>query len=352
MIKVLAIPAFGNKSNNPYNWLLYTHLQKKGVKVIDFSSKTPEKIKILLKKYDIFHLHWPESLIDKKSTIRALKGIGSLMFIIVLMKLRGSKIIWTAHNLMSHEKRRPFLEKIHWIIFTNILDGYIVLTKAGIKDLRLKHPALRKKPVFLTIHGHYREFYANNLSKEQSRKILKIDKNKKVYLFLGKIAIYKNIPLLIETFNKIKDKQAILYLAGKINNKNLEKEILSEIKSERIILNSDFIKEEDIQIYLKSSDIVVLPYRDILNSGTLFLALSFNKPVLVPETNTFKEIQNQVGKNWIKTYRGELNSKILKESLNWALKRKNDQLNLEKFNWDNIAEETKKAYLEVISNGK
>jgi glycosyltransferase involved in cell wall biosynthesis len=48
----------------------------------------------------------------------------------------------------------------------------------------------------------------------------------------------------------------------------------------RVASNFNQIPDEDIQLYMNAADVVVLPYRNVLNSGVLQLAYSFAKPVV------------------------------------------------------------------------
>src|SRR3546814_8704974 len=45
---------------------------------------------------------------------------------IVWMKLRGARIVWTVHNLRSHERpHHPRLERWYYALYTRLVDCYI-----------------------------------------------------------------------------------------------------------------------------------------------------------------------------------------------------------------------------------
>jgi glycosyltransferase involved in cell wall biosynthesis len=48
-----------------------------------------------------------------------------------------------------------------------------------------------------------------------------------------------------------------------------------------IIANLYAIPDDDIQLYMNAADAIVLPYRSGLNSGSMMLAYSFARPVIV-----------------------------------------------------------------------
>jgi D-inositol-3-phosphate glycosyltransferase len=58
-----------------------------------------------------------------------------------------------------------------------------------------------------------------------------------------------------------------------------------------------FIPDHEVEIYFKAADVLVLPYRDIFQSGVLFLAYSFGLPVIATDIGSFKDaiIEGETG---------------------------------------------------------
>jgi glycosyltransferase involved in cell wall biosynthesis len=44
-----------------------------------------------------------------------------------------------------------------------------------------------------------------------------------------------------------------------------------------------------MEVYLKGADVLVLPYKEIFQSGVLFLAYSFGLPVVATDVGSFRE---------------------------------------------------------------
>ncbi|MDO8563874.1 MAG: glycosyltransferase [Nanoarchaeota archaeon] len=346
-MKILAWPALKNKKDNPYNWLLYSNIKKlKNIEIEEFNIS-----RALLRRYNLIHMHWPEYFLNKKNNLEVSFKLIAFCTLISLLKLKGTKIIWTAHNSSSHEKNHLLLESLFWKYFIKNLDGYITLTQSGKEELIERYPLIKRIKQFTIPHGDYRDEYKDTISKEKARRLLKIKNDELMILNFGKVRGYKGILSLIREFRKINIKNALLYIVGNCQDLRLANEIQNNADCNIRFVNN-FITSDKVQIYFKSADLIILPYIEISNSGALFLALSFNKPVLVPETPTFKEIQKQIGEKWIKTYKGQINSKIIKDNLIWINRERKGKVNLEKFNWDNISRQTKQAYLEVISNNE
>ena len=76
-------------------------------------------------------------------------------------------------------------------------------------------------------------------------------------------------------------KKLKLVFSGKINcEKTLEE--LARMPQTQVTIKNEFIDDDEIQKYIKSASFVLLSYRDILTSGSLFQAFSFGVPVIAP----------------------------------------------------------------------
>lgn len=51
----------------------------------------------------IFHLHFPEELYKSESTLRLLKNAVKNVVLLLLLKTRGARIVWTLHDDIPHE---------------------------------------------------------------------------------------------------------------------------------------------------------------------------------------------------------------------------------------------------------
>ncbi|NJE30175.1 glycosyltransferase [Thermococcus sp. 18S1] len=347
-MRIIALPAFRNREINPYNSLLYKNLIALGVRVEEFSVW-----KLVQERYDIWHIHWPELVLNTPSYLAASLRAKVFLSLIEIARKRGIKIVWTVHNLRSHEGFHPELEERFWERFLGMVDGHISLTSTGQEELFRTYPQLRRVPGFVIPHGHYRDVYLNNISREQARALLGLPMDSKVILFIGQIRRYKNLPSLIRAFNSLPEKDVRLIIAGKPVDRELTNQLFKLTKNNsRIMFHSRFIPSEEIQVYLNSADLVALPYSEILNSGAALLALSFDRPVLAPARGSMVELRDSVGKEWVMLYKGELTGNILHNALDWAiLEKRPAKAPLDRFGWDNIARETLKAYKKVLERG-
>jgi beta-1,4-mannosyltransferase len=342
-MRALIFPDNGPKISNPYCDLLYRNMEQFGASTQGF---TPWHA--IFGKYEIFHLHWPEYYLAQ-SAAKAFIGTVGLLFSILWMHLRGTKIIWTAHNLHSHKLLYPKAERWFWKRLMPKLDGFIALTEFSVSQVRAEFPALRSTPAFVVPHGDYRGSYPKTVNGAEARRKLGISADKSVVLFFGGIFAYKNVPHLIDTFLRADLRDAVLLIAGAPSSAQEGHELRELSKHDsRIQLHLRRIPDDEVQNFFGAADLAVLPFREILNSGSAVLVLSFDRPVLVPALGSMPELQTRVGDDWVRTYPGELNVPELAAAIAWA---RNSQRpanpDLSDFDWCNIARDTVAVYKQL-----
>jgi glycosyltransferase involved in cell wall biosynthesis len=293
---VLARPAFKNRTANPYNAIVYGALGKLGVTVEEYS------LTRVTGKHDVFHIHWPETPFNH-GLAGALLTTRALLWAMDRLRARGAKLLWSVHNLRAHEARHPRAEQAFFREFLKRIDAFTTLASSGIAAAERAHPALTTKLRFVVPHPHYRGVYPDEVDRSAARRELGIGQDHNVSLFCGRIFEYKNVPELIRTFRRIGSRSHRLIVSGRPRSAAIRDDVLSACASdERVRIDFGHIPDERLQVYLRAADLVVLPYREILNSGSAVLALSFDRPVLLPALGAAPELQQLVGSRWVRTY--------------------------------------------------
>jgi len=118
----------------------------------------------------------------------------------------------------------------------------------------------------------------------------------------------------------------------------------------RVLLRIGWVSTEDIQIHFRSADLVVLPFREITNSGSVLLTMSFNTPLLTVAQGALPELQESIGREWIRLYNDELELPHLASAMDWARDEgRAARAPLAPFEWPLIARLTLNAYEAVVS---
>jgi len=341
-MNIIATPAFSNKKSNPYNFLLYQSIQKKGVHVEEkFSLRN-----LILSK--VWHIHWPESFLSSKSIFSCLIRLTILLSKIILAKLFGLKIIWTVHNLSHHEHRYPFIEKIFYMGFPLICSGFIFLSQESMKPVGWVKK-LNGKSTQIIFHGDYKGVLTCLFDKKEAQRQLNLEKFTRVYLFFGLIRDYKGVPHLIREFIKQNNNNYCLCIVGStMYSKPLKREINELAKGQdNIIINDKFVDDKELQLWVSASDLIVLPYNKVTNSGSVLYALSAGRPVIAPRIGVFEEIKDNVG-DWVFLYEGGFKGDLLNEKL--IDNCQESTLDLSSYEWGGIADQTVGFYKKVLAN--
>lgn len=339
---VQAEPAFRTAHANPYTAELARALQRRGVDVTDLSYAAVARGKV-----DVVHLHWPD-LTFLSGSRRIIHAARLLLFYSALAigrRLRGTILVWTVHNVSSHEQRSSerIRSRADRLLLAN-LDGILSLTEGGLEAAREAYPPLRWVPSAVTPHGHYRGAYDFVSDRRAARAALGLRPDGPVILSVGQVRPYKNIPHLIEAFSDLHS-DAQLVIAGAAPA-HLAAELTRRAHGhDGIVLRLAFLSDDELSLYLAAADLVVLPYRRVQNSGSAILALSADRPVLVPELGAMRELADAVGSDWVRLFADELSVHDLRSALSWAtLTERAQTAPLSDFEWDAIAATTESAF--------
>jgi beta-1,4-mannosyltransferase len=277
--------------DNKYLDCLWHSLQSLGVEVAALNIyQSFSRFKSSVPLGEVFHLHWVDTLcqFDPNKPSSSLLSILSNLRKLIYLRSQGFQIVWTVHNTLGHDCRYPIIEKTFRFFVAHICTDIIVMSEYS--RLEVARIYKRSQHVHTIPHGNYIGVYPNQVTAADSRHKLGIDPHVKVFLFLGAVKPYKGIPSLISAFEQIKDHDARLLIAGSPKTPELVAEIeLAASKDPRILHRLEFIPDQDIQLYMNACDWVVLPFQKILNSGSVVLALSFGRPVIVPQIGAISE---------------------------------------------------------------
>lgn len=337
----LRILVFPKNGQNAYLNAFSSHLESRGAEVEDFNFR-----RAFFRHYDVVHMHWPDTHLRTHSWWRALGKHTRLALLCLILRARGTAVVWMLHNLKPHEKD-------HWISamlfrrwFPRLCTHVMALTVSGLNAARQLYPALLGKPAIVVPHGHYRDAYPEVPCKAAARRELGLAADRFTFVFFGSIRRYKNVPLLIRQFRALDDRNAQLVVAGQPVLGMREEELRELAGShERIQLHLKFISDEHLPLYLAAADKVVLPFDSILNSGSVLLALSFDRAVLAPRLGALPEIQSLVGSRWLQLYDGPLTPELLGQATEPAsIPAQGEQPDLSAFDWDAITNTTLDFY--------
>lgn len=293
VMQVLGNPAQGETAANPYTRLLVDALPQSAVQTSYFTWRSA-----LTGSFDILHVHWPESLTKHANPgVRAAKQI-LLMVVMLVLRLRRIAVVRTVHNLTPHENI-GWLESVALRIVDRSTTAWIVLNDTT--------PTPDDSRTFLVPHGHYRDWY-------QPPPDYLIERHR--ILAFGLIRAYKGMGNLVSAFAELHDKDATLHICGRPDAPGTAAELerLSS-QDDRVRLDLRFVPDDALAQEIAESELVVLPYERIHNSGVALLSLSMNRPVLMRESASTRLLQDEFGPQWIRLFGGDLTADTLADAL-------------------------------------
>ncbi len=207
----------------------------------------------------------------------------------IIKKNKHSRIICIADNILPHEKRigdKPFTR-----YFIKPVDAFITMSEKVMNDLR---SFTSTKPAKLVPHPLYDNF-GEKITKEEAREKLKIKNEELIILFFGFIRKYKGLDILLNAMKLLQNRKPA-YRTGRPQTPNIKLLIAGEFYEDRktydelisrlgirdsLIMQTRFIRNEEIRYFMCAADLVVQPYRNATQSGVTPLAYHFEVPMIV-----------------------------------------------------------------------
>lgn len=287
MKRIMIYPNEHSDSNYYINNL--TNILKDQYTILGMCKEKDKGIKKLLNG-DVYHFNWYES-IDSTSYVGTLKNYIKRTILVNILKINRKKIVWTVHNNQPHNLKYERLNHKIMKFMARKSDRIHILCKDTINNNEYLQK-YKNKIVYIP-HGDYIGNYPKSNITIYER--YNIPENKRIMLFIGQIRKYKNIEILIKAFkdSKLEDKEFILLICGNCSDKEYKEE-LKKISNENVLFDFNFIKNEEMEAYLRNSQIIVAPYdkKSSLNSGTLWMAMSYSRTMMLPLIGCVKDINN------------------------------------------------------------
>ncbi len=293
-LRVVFLPRF---RGNPYLGQLEEHLSRLGVDVLRFDQTvTSILMGFARERPDILHLHWLDPFFVASDTPRALIKLTAFVSAVLVLKLLRRRIVWTVHNLKAHEDRNPKLDRLCTAFVAKRADAIIVHCEAARRALVNEFGLKETDKVSVIPHGHYRDVYENKIGRSEARRVLGVDERRLVLLFFGQIRPYKGVLELIDAFAALDHDEVELVMAGKPRDVASAEVIRGRCAGRpRIMYKPGFVADDQVQVYMNACDAVVSPYRDILTSGAVILAMSFGRACIAPRMGCIAETLDDAG---------------------------------------------------------
>ena len=263
-------------------------------------------------------------------------------------------IVFTAHNILPHDTGER--QKNLYIKFYRLTDRIIVHTNSTKQEL-LSVFNVPVNKVAVIAHGI---IHLNFDQQELTTSLTALNsqyhlKGKMVFSCLGHQYYYKGVDVIAkvwaETPELRNNSQCCLLLIGR--NRGVDFSIVSNI--ENVIIEDRLLTDVEFYYLLRHTDVHLLTYRTISQSGLLLTAISTETPVLVTDIGGLTDPLDVAPIGWVLPHFDEDH---LRKQLLWFLdhpeeieKVKNDKTSWglvhKHYNWVNIGRQTQQLYEQV-----
>ncbi len=303
----------------------------------------------------IVHLHWLNGLTDQAiyahSRIRFLTWYVLMFFDLGLFRLRGGRLFWTVHNLISHECPDPGRELTIRRLIIRFANGIHFHSTSSIHRAEEEYGVSLQSKAIVAAHAGYPEDYPANPSRSEAlARETEISDADFTFLFFGNIRRYKGLESLVEAFRHRPGSHYRLLVAG-APIPGVSTDWLNEASASdpRIRLRIGYVSDVDVSALFSLADVLVAPYTATLTSGVVSLGLTFGCPMVLPEAARVYDLPGDAGAEYFAP--GLLPEALARiETRNLGGMRAHNSRLGRSLTWEAMAEPIATAYRKTVRN--
>src|SRR5215467_11727230 len=264
----------------------HVSLWKKTARILSYYSKLIGYAATAKPK--VFHILWNNKFLHFDRTL-----------LTYYYKLLGKKVVLTVHNVNTEkrDKKDSSFNRFTLRIQYRLADHLFVHTEKMKQEL-IDEFGVRSAQISVIPLGINNFAPQTSLTPDEAKQRLGIRTDEKAILFFGRITPYKGLEILVEAFQKGLPPSGNyrLMIAGRPEEATeagywfpIRDALQEDVRKGRVLLRAAHIPDEETELYFKAADVVVLPYRDIYQSGILFLGYSFGLPAVAADVGSLKD---------------------------------------------------------------
>jgi glycosyltransferase involved in cell wall biosynthesis len=294
-MRILVLP----RDANPYQGLLYEEMTNLGARITYLGGLTPSwTLNVLLLPFEVMvrrlagarliHIHWvfffAPPLTARTSAGRWAMQLWFQAWLRICRSI-GIRLVWTAHNVLPHEP-----------VFADDVSARRCLVTSS--DLVIAHSqstldqlaglGMTASKVAIIRHGP-----VGQVPPAEALRVPGTGDGPRHFLFIGHVKEYKGVDDLLTAYmTLLPDVTAHLTVAGECTDPELRSRLnaTAGTAGTSITLRLQRLQEDEIARLLSAADAVVLPFRRVTTSGSAMLALTYGRPLIVPNLPGFGDL--------------------------------------------------------------
>lgn len=235
---------------------------------------------IFVKRIDTIHLQW----------LPFVEVVGIEKYILSLVHVLSprTKIILTIHNIYPHGVKNisdggKLKYKKRFREVCTKIDGIIVHTESSKNEI-INEFGFNSDIIQVIHHG---VFVPNDIAQNSYES----KSDKYVILQFGLQTYYKGTDVLVDAVNLLSEsyrKKIDVRIVGSVGDSYLQ-ELKSKDLHSIVHWKTYFLPDKELCEEIKNSDVLLLPYREISQSGVLLLSIYFEKSMICSDLPSFVE---------------------------------------------------------------
>ena len=282
-------------------------------------------------------------------------------------RLLGRRIVLTAHNV--NIRKRDNCDS--WFNRLSLRTQYYLADHIFVHTERMKSELVADFSVpdsktSVIPFGINNTVPNSGITTVGAKRMLGVRSGDKVMLCFGQIVPYKGLEYLVEAFSELakRDETYRLIIAGKVKQGQTEywnrirRKIDDSETQSQIVQRIEHIPDEEVELYFKAADVLIVPYLNIFQSGVPFLAYSFGLPVIATDVGSLRQdiVEGRTGfvcrprgsSDLARTIDKYFESELFRNLENRRLEIK--EYANERYSWDKVAAITTAVYSNLLSS--
>jgi glycosyltransferase involved in cell wall biosynthesis len=198
--------------------------------------------------------------------------------------------VLVCHNVLPHE-RFPFAVTLLRRLLRRV-SGVVVHSEEDAARAREITPDVNVRKLHFPVYSQYDN---PDITKDSARRQLGLRPDSTVALYFGLIRSYKGVPDAIEAIEGMRDSKIELLVVGESysGGGELRERMRRSPIASRMHRVDRFVRSDEVALFFKAADMVVLPYRHATQSAVAPVALAFRKPLVMTRTGGLAELVDE-----------------------------------------------------------
>jgi beta-1,4-mannosyltransferase len=249
-----------------------------------------------------------------------------------------STIAWTVHNLAPHAGGEA--ESVLTATTAELADVEFHLGRASVEMVAKKYPRAVPPERCVISHGGYWHLIGER-SPEDARRELGISPEEKVLLVFGQLRHEQEYLMALQA---ARTGWRVLIVGRMPRIARARRPVMwlrRQLLGKRVNVIQSYLKDEEVDRYVKACDAMLIARQECLNSGNVFLGMTFGKPVIGPAVGNVGEVLRETGNGVFKPAAYEDFDCVLGEARRSDLQergKRNDQWLRENGQWRGIGQ--------------